>query len=516
VLGILSPLAGTYATALGARAMLLLAPDLAGALGVSQDAASWIVSAYAMAEMLAIPVAVYLALAFSMRTVMVTAAAAFTTLSVAAACADGYVEMLAVRAAIGLVGGFFSPLSFTMVLRTFSNRGRHEGLAALGFAVIASIPAAGLVAGFALGQGHLPIVHWVQAALGLLVLTMAWIGIPRQDRDPGLLRRLDWPGYALFAIGFPALLLVLTQGERQFWLESPTIVAGSAVAALAIGMLALRELALERPLVDYSILWRLPHFGGVMLLNLFFRFGMLATAFVGAQFLARVQGWSLVELARVLPWAALPQLVSFPLVYMVAKRIDPRFTLTGGLMLFALAAWINANLSAEWATQQYCLSLLVLAFAEPLFMVSMTYEGVYGIQPHEGPSATTLFNITRSVGDAGGVAVLATVITEREKLHSSVLVEHVSAMTGPVLERFEALRDRFAALHADDDRAAAQALHVLAEQVRIEAYVAAYNDAFLAVAGALTLAVLISLLLPKVPDITAGIAPGAKPARGRA
>lgn len=516
MLGILSPLAGTYATALGARAMLLLVPDLAGALGVSQDAASWIVSAYAMAEMLAIPVAVYLALAFSMRTVMLAAAGAFTALSLAAACADGYVQMLAVRAAIGLVGGFFSPLSFTMVLRTFSDRGRHEGLAALGFAVIASIPAAGLVAGFALGHGELPIVHWVQAALGLLVLTMAWVGIPAQERDRGLLRRLDWPGYALFATGFPALLLVLTQGERQFWLESPTIVAATVVAVLAIGALALRELACARPLVDYSILWRLPNFGGVMLLNLLFRFGMLATAFVGAQFLARVQGWSLVELAQVLPWAALPQLVSFPLVYAVARRIDPRYTLTGGLVLFALAAWINANLSAQWTTQQYCLSLLVLAFAEPLFMISMIYEGVYGIKPHEGPSATTLFNITRSVGDAGGVAVLATVISEREKFHSSVLVEHVPALTGPALERFEALRARTGALHADDDLAAAQALHLLAEQVRVEAYVAAYNDAFLAVAVVLALAAVLSLWLPRVPDITAGTARAAVPARARA
>ena len=511
IVGIASPLAGTYAATLGAWAVLLMSVDIGAALGATADEASWLVTAYLMAEMLVIPFAVYLALAVSMRRLMMLAAAGFTLVSALSATAETFEGLLALRVAHGITGGLFSPLSFMIILRTFTDRGRHEGLAGLSFAVIAPIAVAGMLGGLALEHADWRLVFWVQTFLGVLVFIMAFLGVPSTPGNRSLLAELDWRGYALFIIGFPALLMVLTQGERSFWFEDPLIIVGATIATVTLLALVVHEIRAPRPFVDVLILFRRPNFGGVMFLHLFFRFGILVTAFVGAQFLARVQGFSLVELATLLPWMALPQLVTFPLVYALAKRVDPRLTLTIGLALFALAAWINANLTADWASEQYRLSLLILAFAEPLFMISMTYEGVYGIQPSEGATATTLFNVTRSVGDAAGVAVLATLITEREKFHSSWMTEHLSVLVGESHDRFELALERFSSIHADTELALLQATRLVEDSVRVEAYVAAYNDAFLLIAGIMILATALSLLLPKVPDITAGGRPGARP-----
>lgn len=507
LLGIASPLAGVFSAILGTRAALLLSNDIAGALGATADAASWLTTAYLMAEFVVIPIAVYLALAFSMRRVMLTACSGFVVVSVLCALAGSLPELLVLRVVNGLFGGFFGPLSFTMILRTFSDRGRHEGLAGLSFAVLAPIAAAGILAGWALEMGDWRLVFWVQGFLGALVLGMAFVGIPATSGDLRSLRRLDWGGYMLFAVGFAALVLVLNQGERYFWFDSGLIVAAALVAGPALALFVLSAVCSERPAVDILLLLRRPNFGGAMFFNLFFRYGILVTAFVGAQFLVRVQGYSMVEVARMLPWIALPQLVTFPLVYAVAKRIDPRITLTLSFALFAIAAWINANLTGAWAADQFRVSLLILSLAEPLFMISMVYEGVYGIRPPEGPSATTLFNLTRSLGEASGIALLATLITEREKFHSNVLTERLSAMTGETLERYEALRTRLLDLHADPDLAGLQAMARLAAVVRREAYVMAHSDAFLVLVGIMLAAMLLSLLLPKVPDITAGLAP---------
>jgi len=507
VIGIASPLAGAYVAILGARTVLLMSADIGGALGASADAATWFVTAYAMAELLVIPVAVYLALAVSMRRLMVAAAGAFVVVSLLHVAAESLEELLLLRAASGLTGGLFAPLSFMMILRTFRDRGRHEGLAGLSFAVIAPIGAAGMLGGLVLDVGDWRLLFLVQALLGAVVLCMAWLGIPPGPVDRKLLGRLDWRGYLLFVACFPPLMLVLTQGERLFWLESVLIAAFALVGLAALAVFAVHETRSPRPLVDLRLLFRQPNFGGVMFLNVFFRFGILVTAFVGAQFLARVQGYTLVELAEILPWIVVPQLVTFPLVYAVAKRVDPRLPLTAGLVLFVVAAWINANLTAEWAADQYRLSLLILAIAEPLFMISMTYEGVYGVRPVDGASATTLFNLTRSLGEASGLAVLATLVTEREKFHSNVMTESLADLSGEALVRLEALRERFLSLHADADLALRQALELLAESVRREAFVAAYNDAFLVLAGVMTIAVVLSLLLPRVPDITSGEAP---------
>jgi DHA2 family multidrug resistance protein len=450
-----------------------------------------------------------------MRRVMLTALSGFVVVSVLSALADSLPELLVLRVVSGLFGGFFGPLSFTMILRTFSDRGRHEGLAGLSFAVLGPIAVAGILAGWAQDMGDWRLVFWVQGFLGAVVLGMAFVGIPATSGDPGMLRRLDWRGSALFAVGFAALVLMLNQGERHFWFDSGVIVAAAMVAGPVLTLFVLSAVRSERPAVDLLLLLRRPNFGGAMFFNLFFRFGILVTAFVGAQFLVRVQGYSMVEVAQILPWIAVPQLVTFPLVYYVVKRIDPRITLTLSFGLFAIAAWINANLTGEWAADQYRLSLLILSLAEPLFMISMVYEGVYGIRPSEGPSATTLFNLTRSLGEASGIALLATLITEREKFHSNVMTERLSALTGETLERYEALRARLLELHADPDLAGLQAMARLGAVVRREAYVMAHSDAFLVLVGIMLAAMVLSLLLPKVPDITAGLTPreraGARP-----
>ena len=512
LLGIASPLAGMYTTILGTRTVLLMAPDIGAALGSDAAQASWLTTAYAVAELLVIPLAVYVALAVSMRTLMCVAAGGFVLTALASTQVESLTSLLCLRVAAGLTGGVFGPLSFMMVLGTFSDRGRHEGLACLAFAVVGPVAGAFVLGGWLIETGDWRLLFWIQALMGAAVLAMAFAGIPAGEHDRDLLRALDWRGYAVYLLGFPALLVVLTQGERLFWLESPLIGLLAPVAAFGLTLFVILEARTARPLIDLSLLVRRLNFGGVMLLNVFFRYGLLAMAFVGAEFLARVQGYTLVELFDVLLWIALPQLVTFPLVYAWAKRVDPRAPLTLGLALFALAAWINASLTADWAAAQFRASLLILALAEPLFMIAMTYEGVHGIQRAEGTSATSLFNLTRTVGEASAFAVLATLITEREKHHWQAITEHLSGVTGETRVRLEALQERFSTLDADSALTASRAMEALADTARTESYVAAHHDAFLVLAALMGVAALISLALPRVPDITAGT--GTVPAGG--
>lgn len=501
LLGIGSPLVGTWSAILVGRMVALTTDDIAGALGGNADTAWWLVSAYVAAEIWIIPVSVYLVVALSFRTVMLCAAAGFTILGLASALAPSLEMLIVLRGLSGIFGGLFVPLSFMIVLRSFRDDGRREGLACLAYALVGPAPIALVAAGWAIGEADWRAPFLLQAVLGGLVFLMVLAGAEGAPR--ARFPNRDWLGYLLYSGGLSLLLIVLTQGQRKFWLESPMIGGLACVAAVCVALYFLNALRTARPVVDLTLLLR-ANFGWSMFLNFFFRFGLLLTAFLAVLFLYRVHDLTVVQIGPVLRLSILIHLAAFPLAYFMASRWDPRYALAFGLASFALAAWLNSGLTQSWALDQFRLSFIVVAVGQPFFMVAMIYEAVYGIRPHEGASATTIFNTSRSLGEAAGVALLGYVLVEREKFHSARMVDNIAGLGEAAAARIGQVSERFAERAGDDTLTFARSLKSIAATVRVEAFVAAFNDVFLVLAAIMLAAALCSLLLTKTPDVTAG------------
>jgi MFS transporter, DHA2 family, multidrug resistance protein len=146
---------------------------------------------------------------------------------------------------------------------------------------------------------------------------------------------------------------------------------------------------------------------------------------------------------------------------------------------------MNAFMSADTAGPELILAQIVRALGQPLVMTAVSNFATLGVPPTLMASSSGMYNMTRNLGGSVGIAVLATLLTTRQQVHSARIGESVSLYDLATQTRLDQLTQNFIARGAEPSAAAEMALRTVDNIVRRESFVMAYNDAFLVLAAAL-------------------------------
>ena len=230
-------------------------------------------------------------------------------------------------------------------------------------------------------------------------------------------------------------------------------------------------------------------------------FGGTATAFILPDYLTRVQGLRSLQIAEVVNWIALPQLLLVPLVAWLLRYIDARLMFAFGLALIAIGSWMNTNLTHDWVSDDFLLSQLVEAVGLALGITSVIFFAIGNITPALAVTAAGLIQASRLLGNEVGSALIQTFVRMREQIDSNLTGLNVMQGAGTV----EAAVTQFSQLFGDravgTGDPTAQSLLQLENVVRREAYVLAYIDAFWIVAWVLAVSLLLlPFLTPPPPN----------------
>jgi DHA2 family multidrug resistance protein len=187
-----------------------------------------------------------------------------------------------------------------------------------------------------------------------------------------------------------------------------------------------------------------------------------------------------------------------PLIPRLMKIVDARILIGLGFALFAISNFMNFALTADYAGPQLLLPNIVRAVGQALIFTSLSVVASAGIEPENAGSASGLFNMTRNLGGAIGIAILQTILTKREQFHSNVLVQSVSQFNEATRQRIAEL-SRYFLTHGISDAATAkhQAIIAIGRTVRKQATIMAYSDVFVLLGLALMVALMITLVLKK-------------------
>jgi MFS transporter, DHA2 family, multidrug resistance protein len=485
--------------------------DIAGAFSVSADQASWIACAATMAEVASIPIAALLVRASSLRKVVLTATTIYAVSAVASLVVGDVALLMPVQVVESFCSGVLSVLMFVAVMATLPpGTARNIGLSVFAFASTAPAALNATVGAFVTETWGWRGLDYFDLCWALSLLAAGWIVLrpaPRAMR----ISEIDWLGYAPLALGLAALILFMKQGDRFFWLENSVIVRAGLVAALALPVAIAMLLWRRHPLLDANLLTR-PSFGWAVTLATFYRFGLVMTAFVVPQALVRLQGFRMPEIAQAniaMFWA---ECAAFPLTWLWASRGDARQPLSLGLALFAAGAFVSTKLTPQWQAGDFHLALVCIGLGQGLFLVPTLFYATRDVLPQQGPTAAAFFNLSRIVGQTFGTAVLGSLITEREKFHSAVLVDGINSATGAAAERLAALTAAFRSSHGDAALAATQAWTSLSASLSNQAFVLAFADAFFITTIVMAVSALLVLMLPplrprRLPDAREPVLP---------
>lgn len=458
--------------------------DIQAGVGASADEGSWLTTAYTIGLFCGIVCSFPLIATFGLRRYMAASALVFALTALGSAAAPPLPSMIALRGLQGFAAGGFGPVAFVATFMTTGGPRLPFGLSLLALLLLLPATWGPVLSGFLEDRFGWEALFLAQAAVGAGLTAASILFMPRSPITWQALRR-DWLSLFLLSLALSATLLVLGQGTRRYWLDSSIIAWSVAIAAGAwVGFLVTLWRS-PMPILDVTLLARRAFIAPIAL-NLLFRMGVATTAFLIPQFLIIVQGYRPLELGRLFLWAAIPQLLAFPLAWWLLQRIDGRVVIAAGLILFGLGAILASDGTSLSAADQFRLALVLAGAGQVLFLVPNLIAGAGSLKPADGPTASLLFNATTVGGTSLGVALATELVTERQKFHFGALAESAAAY-GSKLGEFEALAAGFASAAGEDSIPAARAIATLARAVQREAWVLSFNDGFL-LAGALLIA----------------------------
>jgi DHA2 family multidrug resistance protein len=451
--------------------------NIAGAIGSSIDEGSWISTAYLVAEIVAIGISGIMADVFSIKRYLLFSAVGFLIFSVLCAFCTDLTELIVCRALQGLTGGALIPLAFNIILVLLPKSKQPVGLAIFGMTATFGPSIGPSIGGWLTDNYGWQWIFFINIPPGLALISIVWSCLPQGPAKLELLPGLDYFGIACMAIGLGSLEYVLEEGERKDWLGNPAIYRFSWIAGIFITLFLIRELTAKRPFLNLAV-FRYKTFTLSCLITLALGLGLYGSVFLVPEYLASEQGYSAEEIGSTLIWVGIPQLFILPFVPKLIKIFDIRLVVASGALLFGLSCYMNAFLDADYARPQFVFANIIRSLGQPLILVPLLSLATADIPPKYAGSASALFNMMRNLGGSVGIALLSTLVTNREHLHSVRIGSTVTTDSAAVTARLESLTTTLIMKGLDPATAARTALKILDNSIRSQSYFLAYGDAF--------------------------------------
>ncbi len=469
--------------------------DIQGAIGASPEQGSWISTAYLMAEIIVIPLTGWLGATFGLRRYLSFNTLLFIGFSIACALSTSLPQLIVFRAAQGFTGGVLIPTAITILRTRLPKSQQPIGITIFGLTATFAPAIGPTVGGWLTDTLSWHYIFYLNLVPGPIAIAIQLYALsPQKSRWRDLLYG-DWFGIVAMAIGLSNLTFVLEEGQRKEWFESDVIKHSLIIAVVGLTCFIAREFTAKAPFINLRILAN-RSIGAASLLQTVVGAVSLGSTYIIPLYCAQIQHYNAEQIGYVVMWSGIPQLLLFPAMPFLMKRFDARLLIAAGTVLFALSCFINVNLTHDVGMDQLILPQLLRAAGQPLFAIPLSQLATAGLPPRETADASALSNMMRNLGGSLGIALLSTVVERREQFHFSVLAEAMTQNATRTQDRLHALIAGMRGV-ADPAVAKVQALTSLALQVRREAYVSAYADAFWIVAVGLMISLFAILLLKK-------------------
>jgi DHA2 family multidrug resistance protein len=450
--------------------------EIRAGLSASADEIQWVQTSYLIAEIIAIPLSGYLAPMLSTRVFYTCAALGFTLSSLACGFAWSLGSMVFFRALQGLLGGGLIPASFATMFLLFRSDKERELPQLLGGIATMLAPALGPSFGGwitdSMSWRWLFLINFVP---GIVCALIVWATLDVDRPRPDLLKSLDLVGVLCMAVFLGALEFTLDDGPRHDWFDDDAVAVCAVLAVLGGAVFFWRGLRSAHPIVDLRAFHN-RNFAVTCLISAVLGVSMFTLIYLTPLFLAQVSGYNPSQIGSVMMVQGVAMVLVAPAVMPMASALDPRVTISIGLVLTAIGSWANAWMDPGWGYAEFVLPQILRGAGLIFAFVPMTNLALGTLEPHELNNASSLYTVTRNLGGAFGLAMVATLLNQRTWTHWQALAES-TRLSRPAVR--EALGGMGALLRPQlGGGSEAGAVGLLAQSASLQAATMSYNDMY--------------------------------------
>ncbi len=425
VLGTIALSLATFMNVLDTSIANVSIPAIAGDMGVSPSQGTWVITSFAVANAISVPLTGWLTQRFGQVRLFTTSVLLFVIASWLCGLAPNIGMLIAFRVLQGAVAGPMIPLSQTLLLASYPSKKSGTAMAMWAITVLVAPVAGPLLGGWITDNISWPWIFYINIPVGLFAATLTW-SIYRK-RDPGPRRvPLDRVGLLLLIVFVGAMQIMVDKGKELDWFSSRQIVILALVAGVGFLFFLAWELTDKHPIVDLRLFAGRNFTVGTLSLSvaygLFFGNVVLLPLWL-QQYMGYTATWAGLVTA---PVGLLAILLS-PWVGRNVGRIDPRKLATVAFLGFALVMWMRSRFDTQADVATILVPVILQGAAMAFFFIPLQAIVFSGLTPDKLPSAAGLSNFARITAGAIGTSLFTTVWDNRASLHHAQLAEAINA-----------------------------------------------------------------------------------------
>jgi len=261
-----------------------------------------------------------------------------------------------------------------------------------------------------------------------------------------------------------------------------------------------RAFRAEQPVVDLSAFGNM-NFTFGSLFSFVLGVGLYGLTYLYPVFLGRIRGYDSMMIGETLFVSGLAMFLTAPVAGILSNRLDLRAMLFVGFLIFAAGTFSSSQMTADWSFNELLIPQIFRGVGMMLCMVSINNLALGTLSPQKIKGASGLFNLTRNLGGAVGLAIINTLLTDRTALHVERLSEHVNFANPAAVGQIAAMTANDNASGLDGATAAIQQLSRMVTQ---QAYVLSFIDVFLLLTALFTVLAFGILLMNKPAAVAGG------------
>src|SRR5688572_21793183 len=409
-------------------------PDIMGNLGATLEDAGWLVTGYAVANVIILPMSGWLGDRFGRKNYFMASILIFTLASYLCGNSSSLTELILFRILQGLAGGGLLSTAQAILMETWPREEIGMATALFGLGAVVGPTIGPTIGGYIVDNSSWQYIFYVNIPVGAIAAFLVSMFV-RESPKFAKGKPIDWWGILLLATGVGSLQVVLEKGETEDWFQTPYIALLTVTTIMAgIGFIW-RELSTDHPVVDFRILKNRSFAVGIVT-SFALGFALYGSVFIFPVFCQNLLGFTALQTGLILLPSGVATILMMPFVGMMLKKgVPAQFLATGGFLLFFVFCWLLSNSTLESGIQDFFWPLIIRGIGMAILFVPLTTLAIQDLRGKDIEQGTGRKNMMRQLGGSYGIAILTTRIHIKSCETRNVLIENIKPYNTAYIQR---------------------------------------------------------------------------------